>query len=243
MNHLDVAKKVVADRHGQAIAAFWAGSLSRGEGTPTSDIDLVIVHPRLAHAWRDSFRVEGRLCETFVHDVDSLTVFYGKDTERGVPTLMRMVAEGVSLIDGEACGRLQSDAQRLLVAGPPEWTRDEVDRSRYFANDLIDDLAGSDSADETRSIAATLFAHAFTHHRRMNGKWGATGKHVVRTLLREEGALGLAYLSAFEQVFVTADPTEVVHIVKEIYAPCGGLLETWRSDAPPHRSSPPSPSR
>jgi predicted nucleotidyltransferase len=234
MNPSDATKTLLAERHPQAMAAYWAGSLARGEGTRTSDIDLVIVYTQLPHAWRDSFILSDRLCETFVHDPRSLLVFYEQDAERGVPSLMHMVAEGVSLIEGAIGARLQAEARLGLSRGPRRLTQDEVDRSRYTAGDLLDDLAGADDPAELRAIGTSLFVHAFNHHRRVNGRWSATGKHIVRTLRREEGSLGRAYLSAFDTLFSQAESADVIRIVHEIYAPCGGPLKEWRSDAPPH---------
>jgi hypothetical protein len=235
MDYKNTAKQIIADRHPTAIAAYWAGSLARGDGSATSDIDLVVIHAQLKNAWRDSFIVEGRLCETFVHDPQSLEIFFAQDAERGVPSMMNMVAEGVSLVDGEAGHDFQAEARLRLEKGPRPLNTDEMSRSRYAANDLVDDLTGATAAMEIRAVGATLYAHAFNHLRRANGKWSATGKHIARTLLREEGALGQEYLSAFDKLFGDADPTAVIEVVREIYAPCGGLLAEWRSDAPPHR--------
>jgi hypothetical protein len=238
MDEMAAISRIVAARHPQATAAYWAGSLSRGEGTATSDIDLVIVHERLPNAWRDSFFAGGRLCETFVHDPRSLEVFYSQDAERGRPSLMHMIADGISLIDGEVGKRIQTEARQRLAAGPRSLTPDEVDRSRYIANDLLDDLIGADDPAEIRAVGAILFAHAFEHHRRTNGRWSAAGKQIVRVLRREEGPFGAAYLSAFDELFGKADPSEAIRIIGEVYAPCGGPLAEWRSDAPPHKDGP-----
>lgn len=231
---IDIAKQIASERHPEAIAAFWAGSLTRGDGTPTSDIDLVIVYAQLPNAWRDSFLVGDQLCETFVHDLNSLRVFYAQDAERGVPSLMHMVAEGISLIQGSVGPQLQAEASVGLLKGPKPWTQDEVDRSRYTAHSLLDDLAGADDPTEIRAIGASLFAHTFNHHRRTTGKWSAAGKHIVRAMRREEGSLGEAYLAAFDKLFALADPADALRIVRDIYVPCGGPLAEWRSDATPH---------
>ncbi|WP_424931176.1 nucleotidyltransferase domain-containing protein [Amaricoccus macauensis] len=234
MKPIEIAQHILANRHPEAVAAYWAGSLARGDGTPTSDIDLVVIHARLANAWRDSFILENRLCETFVHDPHSLRVFFAQDAERGVPSLMHMIAEGIPLIEGAISAQLQADASLGLAAGPRAWTPDEVDRSRYTAGDLLDDLGGASDPAEIRAIGASLFSYAFNHHRRINGKWSATGKHIVRTLRQEEGTLGVDYLSAFETLFITADPVDAIQVVRDIYASCGGPLAEWRNDAPPH---------
>lgn len=96
----DQIRTILATRHPDAGAAFWAGSLSRGQGTTTSDIDLVIVHHRLDNAWRHCVEIDGRLCDIFVHDPTSLDIFFAKDVDRGRPTMMAMIAEGIPLIEG-----------------------------------------------------------------------------------------------------------------------------------------------
>lgn len=233
VTYLGLARKIATLRHPNASAVFWGGSLSRGEGTPTSDIDLVVVYDHLPNAWRDSFFVDGQLFETFVHDPRSLEIFFLKDAERGVPSLIHMIAEGISLIPGDVADTLQAAARRRLAAGPRPWTQEELDRSRYGAGDLIDDLAGATDPTEIRAIGAALFSLAFVHHRRSNGKWAATGKTIVRRLRSEEGPMGKAYLSAFDDLFQNGSPSDVIRIVTELYAPSGGVLSVWRNDAPP----------
>jgi predicted nucleotidyltransferase len=65
---LEVAAKVLAVRYPDADAAFVAGSLMRGEGSTTSDIDLVVLYGSLARAYRESLLFEEIPVETFVLD-------------------------------------------------------------------------------------------------------------------------------------------------------------------------------
>ena len=52
---IDVANAIRADRYKDAVAIFAAGSIIRGEGTPFSDLDLVVVYAQLPCACRESF--------------------------------------------------------------------------------------------------------------------------------------------------------------------------------------------
>ena len=45
-------KKLIGERYQGALAIFWAGSVSNGQGTEVSDLDLVIVYEKLPNAYR-----------------------------------------------------------------------------------------------------------------------------------------------------------------------------------------------
>lgn len=235
MKPFDVAHAVLQEKHPNAIAAFWAGSIARGEGTPTSDIDLVVVYSHLEHAWRDSFYKNGQFCETFVQDPVSIEKFFASDAQRGVPSLLNMVFEGKPLLDNPIHMQLKLKAQSILTKGPQPWTQEEINRSRYTASDLMDDLFGSSSHTDRIAIGMLLYQHSFEHLRRSRQKWSARGKHIVRTLRREEGVLGEQFLDAFDILFKNNEPHPVQDVVHQIFDPCGGPLHIWRQNAPPHR--------
>ena len=51
----NITENIRRGRYAKAPVVFLAGSLVRGEGTSTSDLDLVIVFDRLPNAFRESF--------------------------------------------------------------------------------------------------------------------------------------------------------------------------------------------
>ena len=72
--------------HAQAV--FWAGSIVRGEGTPSSDLDLVVLSDAPQDApRRESLVFEGWPVEVFVHTWDSLLMFFEHDFQRRRPSL------------------------------------------------------------------------------------------------------------------------------------------------------------
>ena len=72
---IDAARIIREDRYAGPTAVFAAGSIVRGEGTPYSDLDLVVVYPDVACAYRESFRVRNLPVEAFVHDPETLKLF------------------------------------------------------------------------------------------------------------------------------------------------------------------------
>lgn len=235
--HEALARRVAEARYPGAAALFWTGSLARGTGSRSSDIDLVVVFDRLDHAWRESFLEEGRLFEVFVHDLDSLDLFFEKDAARGLPVLMDMVTRSVVLRAGPVADAARGLAERRLAEGPRPWSAAELERSRFIAGDLLEDLRGATDPDEIRIIGALLYPHTLDHLRRSRGLWSGRGKHALRLLREEESEIGPALIAAFEALFARAEPGAVVETVDRIYAPCGGPLVEWRNDAPPHRAS------
>ena len=73
---IDVANEIRSNRYKDAEAVFAAGSIIRGEGTPFSDLDLVVVYAELRCAFRQSFRFGGYPVEAFVHDPATLEYFF-----------------------------------------------------------------------------------------------------------------------------------------------------------------------
>jgi hypothetical protein len=92
---LEVAVEVLAAHYPDADSAFVAGSFMRGQGSATSDIDLMVLHPLLAQAYRESFIFQDIPVETFVHDPETLSWSLEPDHKDGHPALIGMLIEGV----------------------------------------------------------------------------------------------------------------------------------------------------
>ena len=92
------ARKIFSVRYSGADVAFVAGSIVRGDDTPYSDIDLVVVYSQFSAAYRESFLSDGFSVEAFVHDPSTLKYFFEDiDAKSGCPSLPSMVVEGVAL--------------------------------------------------------------------------------------------------------------------------------------------------
>src|SRR5436190_24007093 len=118
---INVANEIRLERYPGADVVFAAGSIVRGEGTAFSDLDLVIVHRHLAHAYRESFRFGGYQVEAFVHDRATLEYFiFDMDRPSGVPALPQMIVEGIEVPGPTTMSRMLKElASSVINAGPP----------------------------------------------------------------------------------------------------------------------------
>jgi predicted nucleotidyltransferase len=204
-----VANAVRSDRYPDAVAVFAAGSIVRGEGTASSDLDLVVVFASLPCAYRESFRFDGYPVEAFVHDRETLEYFFLEvDRPSGVPALPQMVVEGVEIPAANEMSRdLKQLAASVIAAGPPELDAQIEQRMRYFVSDLIDDLRTPRSRDELVGTGARLYEQLADYHLRRLGLWSAKGKAIPRVLQQVDPELCANYSQSFNSLFTLGDAT------------------------------------
>jgi predicted nucleotidyltransferase len=237
---LALSTEILASRHPSADAAFVAGSFLRGQGTPTSDIDLVVLHPALPNAYRESFLFRDIPIETFVHDPETLTWFLDHDCQDGHPALISMLVEGTVIGPRQQSAlALQQQAAQLFAAGPPPLTPEALDRLRYAITDKLDDLAISRSPSEQIAIGAPLYLLLIELLLRGNGQWNGSGKWTARLLEQLNPALALQCQAAFQSLYTASNPQPVLDLADTLLSPHGSrLFAGYRSDAPATWRSP-----
>jgi hypothetical protein len=180
---LNAANRALSNRFGEADFALAAGSIIRGNATVGSDIDLVVVLPRLERAWRESFDEGPFPVEAFVHDLETLRYFMDLDVKSGCPVMVNMVASGQVIGRGIAAGRqLQAVAQATLAKGPFPLSGQSYDALRYQVSDLVDDLRGKRPPDEVFAIANALYQKLGDLILLGRGAWTGRGKWLPRML-------------------------------------------------------------
>ncbi|WP_371814065.1 nucleotidyltransferase domain-containing protein [Ensifer sp. ENS03] len=233
------AEAVLAERFPQAIFAIVAGSILRGEGTQTSDIDLVVLHEALPAAWRESFHFDDFPIEAFVHDFETLNWFVDQDMAGGCPVLADMVAGGVAIGPERARAEaLQAGAQQRLERGPAPLTPEIRDRLRYQITDLVDDLRDARPAAEIRAIAAELTKPLADLMLLGRGQWSGRGKWLPRLLVRADASLAERFDTALRHAGA-GQAAELIRLAELELAPHGGpLFAGDRRTAPPDARRP-----
>jgi hypothetical protein len=230
-----LAKRIHAERYAAAEVTFLAGSIVRGEGTRTSDLDLVVVFERLPNAYRESFICGGWPVEAFVHDPETLDYFFWEvDRPSGVPSLPTMVREGIEVPRASGLSRsLKELADRLIAEGPPLWSDADVDGSRYAVTGLIDDLRAPRSRFEQAATATALYGALANHYLRSRGLWSGKDKWIPRRLRAVDPVFARKFEEAFEELFRDGDSSRVIRLAAEILAGNGGwLFENYQVQAP-----------
>lgn len=229
------AKRIRDQKYGDAAAVLLAGSIVRGEGTAYSDLDLVVVYPRVPCAYRESFRFEEYPVEAFVHDPETLAYFFlDVDRPSGVPSLPQMVFEGIEIPEPTDASRSSKElAASVLAMGPPPLSPQALERLRYGITDLVDDMRAPRSHEELLGTGAALFESLANYYLRSHGLWAGKGKSIPRALTRADSKLAGRYGRCFNDLFAHGNTGGVIALAEELLEPGGGLLfDGYRLDAP-----------
>jgi len=223
-DHILAASAFVERQFPDCEAALLAGSFVRGDATPTSDLDLVILNPSLPAAYRESFVEGGWMLEAFVHNCESVRQYFATDCQRGRPSLPRMVAEGVVLKNSPLLAGLKAEAQVLLERGPAPWDSATIDSHRYFVTDALLDFIGANSRQEEVFIAGRLAELLHEIILRTNGCWTGNSKWIWKAMQAFDTALAAEFFVAFDSFYRTGDKQLVVALADATLQPHGGRL-------------------
>jgi hypothetical protein len=231
---LDIAAETIAARYPDSDSAFVAGSFIRGEGSATSDIDLVVLRPSIAQAYRESFIFRNFPIETFVHDPETLSWFLEEDRKCGRPALIGMLLEGVVIGPRQDIGRdFKRRALQLFTEGPPSLSSDAIERLRYAITDKLDDLEADRTPAERIAIGAALYPLLLELTLRGSGRWNGSGKWHARLLSQMDASVAHQLETAFLSLYDGSDTHAILRQSENLLEPHGGrLFSGYHSDAP-----------
>lgn len=231
---LATIQKLIKERYPDAKAVFWAGSVSQGQGSRGSDLDLVIVFELLPYAYREAFIYDGWPIDAFINDCDTLRYFFEESRRgNGISGLCFMILNGREVTNPSAFSeKVKTLAQEAFNAGPVRWDETQIKKERFLLTDILDDIKYPASRDEQIGSAARLLEALAQFYFRSQNKWCASGKSIIRYLKSDNSALALEFIQAFEALFQTGDFQAVELLVKKILNPYGGLFwNGFRLDA------------
>lgn len=220
----EAARQFVDEFFPSCQVALLAGSVIRGQETPTSDLDLVIIDKNLPYAYRENFFACGWKIETFVYNRTSYRDFFQKNYETANPVLLTMCIEGVIIRDDGFAATLKKEAQEWYDRGPAPLTEEEILKNRYLITDLLDDLEGTEREDEALWIVNSLFPLAARFVMRFNRHWTGDGKWMFRRLQQLDRERAQKYVKMFEKYYLTRQKEPLIAFLKEWIRPCGGRL-------------------
>lgn len=229
-NPIDAANQFVRKHFPKCDVAFLAGSVLRGEGTDSSDLDIVVIDPNYER-YRESFIEHDWRIECFVHNHESVTAQFSSDKEKGRPILASMILEGLVIKDQGDASVYKEKARLLIDRGPAPLSKDYIQASRYYIFDLLDDFIDSENELEALLTLNTLSTQFAEFILRLNGQWTGRGKALARALHQYDSAIASQYFLALDSYYKNRDKEPIRQFVHQIYAPIGGpLFAGFRSD-------------
>lgn len=229
---VSAATAFVASRFADARAAYLGGGVLGPLRTPTSDLDVVVVldldpdePDALRPPYRETFEHAGWITEVFVHDEVSLREWWQRDVTRRVPSLVRMVAEGVVVLDRDGrADDLRREAATLLAGGPALPDPDELAARRYALTDLLDDMAGCEDEAELVYIAGGVLRAAAELALLVAREWLGSGKGLPRRLAEHDPDLLERLVNGHRHVVVYGDTAVLHKAAVDVLVRAGGAL-------------------
>lgn len=219
---IEAARKFVSTRFPNCNVAFLTGSAARGEETPYSDLDILVISDDVQAAYVEAFRGYGWMIEILMHNRMTYKHFFELDRQRGRPSLPHMFATGIVLVDNGTASEIQLEARHLLDAGPPEFNRRDVGFLRFVITNHLLDLEGGlsplNAVFTVNDVANTLQELVLRSH----GRWIGKGKGIVGALADYDQAFAKKFEYAFQSFYISRDVQEVVTYVDKVLEEYGG---------------------
>lgn len=238
---IKTTNEIRAAKFPKAKVIFLAGSIVRGEGTPDSDLDLVVVFEHLPNAYRESFYFGGFPVEAFVHDPETLNYFITeRELKNGVCVMAQMVSEAIEIPESsELSLALKSLAASVINSHPPKLSEESLRQMRYNITNLIDDIRHPRSKAETVAAGTVLYDALANCYLRTNDFWTAKAKSIPRKLKLANPEFCSRFCDGFEKLFADGQTEKVIALAEEILSPVGGFLfDAHKLDAPPDNRKP-----
>ena len=185
----------------QPVGVIAAGSILRGQGGPTSDIDLYVIH-RAPFRQRLQRRYAGVPFEIFVNPPQQVRRYFAEERRARQPITAHMLSTGFVVLDADPVVSELRRAAALEVAQPPDVDAGTQLLRSYLIVDLLDN-ARDVGAHFRKGLAGLMRKHALIGD--VRGVGLATGVELVHdrtskrpagdvvprllNLIRDEGAL------------------------------------------------------
>ncbi len=219
------AREYVTTEFPNCILAILAGSVVRGEGTDTSDLDIVIISDEEELPYRKSLIFQKWPIEVFVYNHKSYKEYCQRGIDQARPSLISMIVEGIPIVDKEKNFHLlKREGEEILKQGPKELTTAETENYRYMITDLIEDLKGSVDHYESIFVVNKLSFILSEFIMRINRRWIGDGKWTYKALKEFDDNLAENFTEVFSVFYSKGDKEKLIEFTEKILEPVGGLL-------------------
>ncbi|QUH20174.1 nucleotidyltransferase domain-containing protein [Alkaliphilus sp. B6464] len=224
--YIEIANRIYQEKYSNAEFLILAGSIIRGEGTMTSDLDIVVIYEKIDCAFRESFIYEGIMVEVFAHDLSTAKYFmHTVDFNNGAPIIATMITEGIVIPKKIGLSdELKRIAEEFISKGPNEANINKINSMRYSITNLIDDLIDSKNRYEQIATGCRLYEEVAELYFSANRIWNGKAKSIVRVMKKHDHEFAERYNDSFDLLFKNGDDSMAVEISEEVLNLVGGYL-------------------
>lgn len=219
-----IAQQFIVSHFPESDIVWIGGSAVYGNLTTESDIDLIIIDetetPRL-----ECYHFLGWKIEAFIFTALSLEFEFQTARYRGMPTIIKMCAEGLFVEDKLGKGKeYQREAKILYEQGPHLWNEDKIKEARYQITDLLSDFRSSEDIVESIFILNKIIDTLTELILRADGKWVGVGKWVARNLKSYDKDMCDNLVKYTKTYMITNDKTDLISFIQSTLDNYGGEL-------------------
>jgi hypothetical protein len=185
MGYVELCESFIDQEFPAAEIAVIGGSTARGDRTPSSDVDLLIIGDDLfadeATSVAATYSFGGEVFEVFAYTHDGFSEWARRGIDQYRPVIVHMLVEGREVRGGEALTALRGGWGETLAEGPIVGEH-EMAMRRYEITDLLDDLRDAVDDLERNVLAWSLFEKVAELMLLAERRWIGTGKYLPRRL-------------------------------------------------------------
>ncbi|RIW28690.1 nucleotidyltransferase domain-containing protein [Bacillus salacetis] len=219
-----VTQQFIEANFSESEVVWIGGSAAKGNLTKESDIDLVIIDeaetPRL-----QCYEFQGWKIEAFIYTALSLELQFQAARYRGIPTIIRMCADGLLIKDERGTGKEVTErAVSLFEQGPERWSEGRIGEAKYQITDHLSDFRSSEDFEESVFILNKLVSTLAEMVLKAEGKWTGEGKWFARELRSYDHELSGKLVSSSRHFMQTEDKNELISLIHSVLDQYGGEL-------------------
>ncbi len=181
------------------VAVLLAGSVVRGTGGPTSDLDLFCLIDADLRQRRHLVAGSGVLVEMFLNPAYQILRYLDEERRENRPSAATMLVTGTVLLDRrpEVLASLRAAARDLLAAGPDPLVGAARERALYVVRDCYEDACDAEAAGTPALLPLVQCAvRAVSLHHALRRRWEPKTKNLAADLPAWD-ARAAALLAAF----------------------------------------------
>lgn len=167
------------------LAVLLAGSVVRGTGGPTSDLDLFCLVDADLRQRRHLVAGSGVLVEMFLNPTYQVLRYLDEERRENRPSTATMLVTGAVLLDRrpEALAGLRAAARALLAAGPDPLVGAARERALYEVRDVYEDACDAEASGAPALLPLAQCAlRAVRVHHALRRRWEPKTKHLAAEL-------------------------------------------------------------